>query len=150
MEKNDTIQSVLDEFLPQLENCKSFPLSVSHYKVEKPWGYEIWLAINPYYAYKLIHMKSGKMSSLQSHVEKIETNYVIMGQAKVLLEIDNELKEFVFQAGEGWNVNPGQKHRVISLEDYTALEVSTPHLNDVIRYEDNYNRPSGKIDAEHT
>lgn len=147
--KNE-IEEVLKEYLPKLDKNKDFPLSVSNYKVEKPWGYEIWLAINEYYAYKLIYMKSGCMSSLQSHVNKIETNYVIEGKAKVLLEINGKMQEFVFESGQGWNVNPGQKHRVISLENYKALEVSTPHLNDVIRYEDSYNRPSGKINEEHS
>lgn len=146
--KNE-IQEVLNEYVNKLNDNKAFSLSVSNYKVTKPWGYEIWLALNEFYAYKLIHMKSGMMSSLQSHVHKIETNYVISGKAKVLLEINGEMQEFIFEAGTGWNVEPGQKHRVISIDDYTALEVSTPHLNDVIRHEDVYNRNSGKINIEH-
>ena len=38
---------------------------------------------------------------------------------------------------------------MIARESYTALEVSTPHLNDVVRYEDDTNRVSGKILGEH-
>ena len=38
-----------------------------------------------------------------------------------------------------------RKHRVIAITDYTSLEVSTPHLDDVIRFADDTNRPSGKL-----
>ena len=41
------------------------------------------------------------------------------------------------------------KHRVIATTDYTALECSTAHLNDCIRFEDDSDRGSGKIKTEH-
>ena len=67
-----------------------------------------------------------------------------------MLEGDNgELKSYHFEAGDGWVVPVRRKHRVIATEDYTALEVSTPHLDDVVRFQDDTARPSGKIDGEH-
>jgi mannose-1-phosphate guanylyltransferase/mannose-6-phosphate isomerase len=88
---------------------------------------------------------------LQSHDYKIEANYVIEGKAKVILENDKgEMEEFVFGPGQGWEVPLKRKHRVVSLEAYTALEVSTAHLDDVIRYKDDYNRKDGKIESEHS
>ena len=44
---------------------------------------------------------------------------------------------------------PGEIHRVFSLEDYTAYEVSTPELDDVIRISDDNSRKSGRILKEH-
>ena len=41
------------------------------------------------------------------------------------------------------------KHRVIATTDYTALECSTAHLNDCIRFEDDSDRGSGKIETAH-
>ena len=32
------------------------------------------------------------------------------------------------------------KHRLTALEDCVFVEVSTPHLDDVVRVEDDYNR----------
>jgi len=125
-------------------------LSISSYRVEKPWGYELWLELNEFYVYKLIHMIAGNQSSLQSHDFKYETNYVIEGEAEVLLENDKgELLSQIFKVGSGWSVPLKRKHRVIAKTNYTALEVSTPHLNDVIRYQDDTNRESGKIKNEH-
>ena len=144
------IASALESYKEKIDKKKDFPLSISNYTVEKPWGYEKWLEINEFYAYKLIFMKAGSQSSLQMHNNKYETNFIINGTAKVLLENEKGiLEEFVFEANKGWSVPLKRKHRVIAITDYTALEVSTPHLDDVIRFADDNNRPSGKLDHEH-
>lgn len=144
------IAESLNDYKDLIDAQKDGPLSISKYRVEKPWGYELWLELNEFYVYKLIHMKAGNQSSLQSHDYKFETNYVIEGEAEVLLENENgELESSVFKVGDGWSVPLKRKHRVIAKTDYTALEVSTPHLNDVIRFQDDTNRGSGKIDSEH-
>ena len=148
--KDPFIKEALEDYKEVIDNAKPDTLSVSNYRVEKPWGYELWLELNEFYAYKVIHMNKGNKSSLQSHDHKIEANYVIEGEAEVLLENDKGVLESrIFKAGSGWTVPLNRKHRVISKTDYTALEVSTPHLNDVVRFEDDTNRESGKIDSEH-
>jgi|TARA_R100001443_G_scaffold113073_1_gene127305 mannose-6-phosphate isomerase-like protein (cupin superfamily) len=148
--KDPFIKEALEDYKEVIDNAKPDTLSVSNYRVEKPWGYELWLELNEFYAYKVIHMNKGNKSSLQSHDHKIEANYVIEGEAEVLLENDKGILESrVFKAGSGWTVPLNRKHRVIAKTDYTALEVSTPHLNDVVRFEDDTNRESGKIDSEH-
>jgi len=140
----------LNEYKSLIDSKKPDNLSVSNYRVDKPWGYEIWLEINKYYTYKIICMKKDSKCSLQSHEYKYETNFIIEGEAEVLLENDRgELESKIFKAGTGWSTPIGKKHRVIAKTDYKALEVSTTHLNDVIRYEDDNNRISGKIKEEH-
>ena len=80
--KDSLIRETLEEYKEKIDNKKPTKLSVSNYRVEKPWGHELWLELNEYYAYKLIHMKAGNQSSLQSHASKYETNYVILGEAE--------------------------------------------------------------------
>lgn len=144
------IQESLNDYKDKIDSLKPDVLSISEYRVDKPWGHEVWMELNEFYVYKLIHMKAGNQSSLQSHDYKYETNVVIEGEAEVLLENhQGELVSQVFKKGQGWSVPIGRKHRVIAKTDYTALEVSTPHLNDVIRYQDDSGRGSGKIDSEH-
>ena len=148
--KDKFIKNALEDYKEVIDNAKPDTLSVSNYRVEKPWGYELWLELNEFYAYKVIHMEKGNQCSLQSHDYKIEANYVIEGEAEVLLENDEGVMESkIYTVGTGWTVPLNRKHRVIAKESYTALEVSTPHLNDVVRYEDDTNRTSGKIDSEH-
>ena len=148
--KDKFIRESLEEYKEPINNAKPDVLSVSEYRVEKPWGHELWLELNEFYAYKLIHMKKGNKCSLQSHDHKIEANYVIEGEAEVILENENgELESKTYRVGEGWCVPLKTKHRVIAVTDYTALECSTAHLNDCIRFEDDSDRGSGKIESEH-
>ena len=46
----------------------------------------------------------------------------------------------VIGAGSAFHYVPGTVHRVTAIEDTTILEVSTPHLDDVVRLEDAYGR----------
>ncbi len=149
-ETKKDIEECLSEYVTKINGQKPFNLSLSQYKVDKPWGYEIWLDLTEFYAFKLIHMAEGNMSSLQSHEFKVEANFVIEGIAEVLLENEQgEMESFIFEKGSGWTVPVGRKHRVIAKSSYTALEVSSPNLNDVIRYNDEFGRLNGKIDSEH-
>lgn len=148
--KDKFIKEALEDYKEVIDKAKPDNLSVSNYRVEKPWGYELWLELNEFYAYKVIHMEKGNRCSLQSHDYKIEANYVIEGEAEVLLENDEGVMESkIYTVGTGWTVPLNRKHRVVAKESYTALEVSTPHLNDVVRFEDDTNRTSGKIEREH-
>ncbi len=144
------VREALIEYKDKIDGNKQHKLDISSYRVDKPWGHEIWLELNQHYAYKLIHMKAGNKSSLQWHEKKIETNYVIEGKAEVILENeDGSMDSRIYQKGEGWCVPLKTKHRVIAISDYTALECSTAHLNDCIRFEDDSGRGSGKIESEH-
>ena len=50
------------------------------------------------------------------------------------------LNEEVIAAGAAFHYGPGTVHRITAIEDTTILEVSTPHLDDVVRLEDLYGR----------
>ena len=148
--KDDWVREALEDYKDKIDENISHRLDVSSYRVEKPWGYELWLELNEHYAYKLIHIKAGNQSSLQWHEKKVETNYVIEGEAEVLLENDNgEMESRKYTSGRGFCVPLKTKHRVIATSDYTALVCSTAHLNDCIRFEDDSDRSSGKIETEH-
>ena len=49
-------------------------------------------------------------------------------------------ERFRLHPGDGFRVEPGVVHRMRALRDATFLEVSTPHLDDVVRLEDRYGR----------
>jgi mannose-6-phosphate isomerase len=51
----------------------------------KPWGKEVWLELNDYYCYKRIYINKGYRTSLQYHEKKVETNYLISGEAILYL-----------------------------------------------------------------
>jgi mannose-6-phosphate isomerase len=111
-------------------------------KVEKPWGYELIWAHTDVYVGKVLFVKAGHSLSLQFHREKDEAWFVQSGRAKLELgEVgDSVLNEEVIGPGSAFHYVPGTVHRVTALDDTTIVEVSTPHLDDVVRLEDAYGR----------
>lgn len=110
-------------------------------RVEKPWGHEIWWAHTDAYAGKLLHVEAGHRLSLQMHREKDESSYLLSGRLR-LTSGPNEHEIEVREIGPGfaWRVEPGTVHSIEALEDSVVLEVSTPHLDDVVRLQDRYGR----------
>jgi mannose-6-phosphate isomerase-like protein (cupin superfamily) len=111
-------------------------------KVDKPWGYELIWAVTDNYAGKILFVKAGESLSLQFHNVKDESWLVQSGKARLELgEVGQKaLSEEVIGAGAAFHYQPGTVHRVTAIEDTTILEVSTPHLDDVVRLEDLYGR----------
>ncbi len=111
------------------------------HRVEKPWGYEIWYAWTDQYVGKIIHVNKGGKLSLQYHDFKDETSYLLSGRL-VLTKGDSpdNLTHTEIAAGHQWRNRPGEIHTIEGLEDSDVLEVSTPHLEDVIRLSDHYGR----------
>jgi len=111
-------------------------------RVEKPWGFELIWAEAEDYVGKILLVRAGHSLSLQFHREKGESWYVQSGRAELELGDAGErlLNTEVITAGACFRFRPGTVHRVTALDDTTILEVSTPHLEDVVRLEDAYGR----------
>jgi len=111
-------------------------------RVEKPWGFELIWAEAEDYVGKILLVRAGHSLSLQFHREKDESWYVQSGRAELELGDAGErlLNTEVITAGACFRFRPGTVHRVTALDDTTILEVSTPHLEDVVRLEDAYGR----------
>ena len=119
--------------------------------VTKPWGKEIWLELNDSYCYKRIYIKAGYQTSFQYHKKKLETNYIIEGEAVIWLENDQGvITKTKMSKDDYFTVKPPKKHRVIAITDIILQEVSTPEVDDVIRIEDDSDRGDGKIDSEYS
>lgn len=107
-------------------------------KIQKPWGHEIIWAQTENYVGKVLFIKAGHRLSKQYHEQKEETVYVASG---ILYNYDENDKVSKFYPGESFHVSPGQIHRFGANEsNVKIIEVSTPHLDDVVRLEDDYDR----------
>lgn len=110
-------------------------------RVEKPWGWELVWAETEQYVGKLLFVRAGEALSLQYHERKDESWLVREGRARLELgEVGGELETVEVAPGDAFRYRPGTLHRVTALEDTLVLEVSTPHLDDVVRVEDRYGR----------
>jgi mannose-6-phosphate isomerase len=111
-------------------------------KVDKPWGYELIWAETETYVGKVLFVKAGCSLSLQYHHEKDETWYIESGRAAIELARSGEQERSREEVGPGaaYHLEPGTVHRITAIEDTTVLEVSTPHLDDIVRLEVLYGR----------
>ena len=107
-------------------------------KIKKPWGHEIiWAKTNEYVG-KLLHINAGHRLSKQYHEVKEETVYILSG---VLYNYEDDGSITKVCSGNALHINPGQIHRFGANESAVeVIEVSTSHLDDVVRLEDDYNR----------
>ena len=128
--------------------------------VKKPWGHERWInGEHKGYAFKNIFIKKGTRTSLQYHELKRETNILLEGEAKLHYKKNEEVSndevkdhhvaQFALLPKSSIDVWPHILHRLEAVSDNNLFEVSTPHLDDVIRVQDNSNRVSGRIETEH-
>jgi mannose-6-phosphate isomerase len=114
---------------------------VSPRRVEKPWGWELIWAEADAYVGKLLFVRAGEALSLQYHELKDEAWLVREGLARVeLAGPGDELETIEIREGDALHYPPGTLHRVTAVEDTLIVEVSTPHLDDVVRLEDRYGR----------
>jgi mannose-6-phosphate isomerase len=117
------------------------PHAVTPRRVEKPWGWELVWAETESYVGKLLFVRAGQSLSLQYHEVKDEAWLVQEGRASLELgELGGELETIEIAPGDAFRYRPHTVHRVTAIEDLLVIEVSTPHLDDVVRLEDRYGR----------
>lgn len=130
------------------------------YKVTKPWGYELWInGEHPGYILKRVRINAGTRTSLQYHRYKQETNVIFSGEANIHYKNQIEKPNDEVSLDDigtikvlpiaSINVCPNTIHRVEALTDIVLYEISTPHLDDVIRLQDDTARNNGRIPSEH-
>jgi mannose-6-phosphate isomerase-like protein (cupin superfamily) len=140
-------------------------------RVNKPWGYELWLECSDDtpYVMKILNITAGSRLSLQAHEQKLETMLITQGTGllttskepldtkrwpKDYSETDQfflwgSMRDLEIGPGSHMTIEPGEIHRITATTDMVIVECSTPHLDDVIRLQDDNKRPSGRIASEH-
>ncbi len=110
-----------------------------HTRTDKPWGYELLIALTDRYALKEIGLNEGARTSLQSHDAKLESCYILEGEALIELEgPDGTVEERQVSPGDSFTVIAGRKHRVSARTDIRYSEDPAPELDDVRRDEDDH------------
>ena len=106
-------------------------------RVEKIWGYELWIHNDEDYCGKLlVFPKKGSHFSMHYHLKKKETWYVQSGIFQFnWIDVEEGLHETrIIKEGDSVLIKRGLPHQLIALEnDSSIVEVSTEHF-----YEDSY------------
>lgn len=106
---------------------------------ERPWGYFRQFCSNTPVTVKIISIKPGEMLSLQSHKKREEFWRVITGSGTALIG-DKQLE---IKVADELLVPVTTKHRLAAGDlGLEILEISVGDFdeNDIIRYEDKYQR----------
>lgn len=108
--------------------------------VNKPWGSETIWAETKDYVGKFLEINANHKLSRQYHEIKEETLYMISGELLLELGDENNLTIVKLTPGDSFHIQPGTIHRMVAITDCVLAEVSTPHLQDVVRLQDDYGR----------
>jgi mannose-6-phosphate isomerase len=108
--------------------------------VPKPWGHETIWARTDQYVGKILHIKAGEALSVQYHKVKDETIYLMSGQLIYRIWEDDQPRNVDLRIGQAFRITPGTVHQMEAVTDCDVLEVSTAHLDDVVRVTDRYGR----------
>ena len=114
-------------------------------KDHRPWGWFESMVLGNRFQVKRICVKPGASLSLQSHKHRSEHWIVVEGEAKVT--IHDEVK--LVTEGQSVYVPLGAKHRMENPGEFEMVLVEVQIGNylgedDIIRYEDQYQRVSNK------
>jgi mannose-1-phosphate guanylyltransferase/mannose-6-phosphate isomerase len=114
---------------------------VFHSKVHRPWGFFESIDNGDRYQVKRLTVKPGASLSLQMHHHRAEHWVVVSGTAKVTRGEET----FILSENESTYIPVGVKHRLenpgkLILEIIEVQSGSYLDEDDIVRYEDNYNR----------
>jgi mannose-6-phosphate isomerase len=109
-------------------------------RVPKPWGHETIWAHTDVYVGKILHINAGEALSVQYHNVKDETIYLLSGELIYRIWDGDRPQDVDLEIGDAYRVTPGTIHQMEAVTDCDILEVSTPHLDDVVRLQDRYGR----------
>ena len=118
-------------------------------KIKKPWGNEtIWARTNQYTG-KIIKIRKGRRLSLQYHVEKAESIYVLSGRLQLYVgppqairgSIDAVMAMYLLGPGKFYDIPAKTVHRFEApYGNVELMEISVGEDKDIIRLADDYGR----------
>src|SRR5579884_2449380 len=106
-------------------------------RTDKPWGFELVVALTEKYLQKKLYIKEGYRTSMHYHEYKMETLYVVKGKVRVEFP---DSKAIELNEGERHTIEPKTVHSIIALRNTYIDEASSPHPSDTIRVKDYYLR----------
>ncbi len=108
------------------------PTRLEPKKVNKAWGYEIWMVNNNKYCGKILHFSNKTKFSMHYHLIKDETWYVNQGEF-IFRWIDTtnaNVIEEVLTMGQSVHIPVGLPHQLETIDGGEIIETSTEHFEE--------------------
>jgi mannose-6-phosphate isomerase-like protein (cupin superfamily) len=110
-----------------------FVSAANQYRVEKGWGYEIWIENNSKYCGKLLFFHKDKKCSWHYHKLKEESFYLQAGRLLLRYGWDEDITKsegLILYPGDSFHIPIGLKHQMMGLLKSNVLfEFSTQHFD---------------------
>lgn len=100
-------------------------------KVEKGWGYELWIANSDKYCGKLLVFNANKACSYHYHKLKDETFYLESGEMVLTIGESDDMfdtQHIILYPGDSYHIPPGLRHMMFAATDCKLYEFSTEHF----------------------
>lgn len=100
-------------------------------RVDKSWGYELWIANSSDYCGKLLFIEKDKGCSWHYHKLKTETFYIQSGRVLLKYSYDDDYTiapGIILNKGDKFDVPVLMRHKMIALLDTELFEFSTEHF----------------------
>lgn len=107
--------------------------------VNKPWGYEYLMFVNPHVEIWVLYLKYGRHTSMHCHPNK-KTALIILSGGVICSTLEGWLER---RAGEGVIIDEAVFHstKAVSEEGAFIMEIeSPPNKKDLVRLKDKYGR----------
>tara|TARA_B100001123_G_C15287654_1_gene1016209 strand:- start:733 stop:1101 length:369 start_codon:yes stop_codon:yes gene_type:complete len=101
-------------------------------RVEKGWGYELWIVNNEKYCGKLLVIEKGKQTSWHHHKIKDEVMFIQSGKVEILYSNGSDInsaEKITLIKGQAFHIYTGLRHRITAIEDTELFEFSTQHFD---------------------
>tara|TARA_R100001086_G_scaffold248529_1_gene185737 strand:+ start:170 stop:640 length:471 start_codon:yes stop_codon:yes gene_type:complete len=114
---------------------------------EMRWGLEVLVAHTPAYVGKVLFRKADDTYKgvMQYHVNKDEAFYLFSGECLLRWDAgDGKVTTMEIGPGRAFHIPRGARHSIIARTDCVFFEVSTPHFEDRVNVDDQYDRASAR------
>ena len=115
------------------ESKRAIPGPFSITRVEKGWGYELWIVNKSEYCGKLLFFNKGKKCSWHYHKIKDEVFYIQSGKIKIFYGWNEDIDKAnvtILEKGDNFYIPTGLRHRMEAMEDTELFEFSTQHFEE--------------------
>ena len=107
---------------------------------KRDWGTETLIHLaKGKWSMKKLFIKAGSKGGLQYHRVKNEASFLVYGELLIRYEHKGKLLEKILTKGDSIHFPPYCIHQEEAITDCLLIEVSTPHANDRVRVENDFN-----------
>ena len=107
---------------------------------EREWGSETLIHLaEGKWSMKKLFIKAGSKGGLQYHRLKNEASFLVKGKLIIRFYSGERIVEKILTEGESVHFPPQCIHQEEAISDCILIEVSTPHKNDRVRVEKEFN-----------